>query len=149
MLFRSFASALVFARLLVCLVAIASFSKSAPRLSRCLHHHEPGARARQGGDQGGGRRHRQQCSLWRRSRVERQWQNDFFGGAVSNWNGSTVADHRPSINQRVQGSSPCAPTKNQSLRESLTAVKLERTPFVPTSSLLRICSVRHAFHLMR
>src|SRR6202043_3130787 len=36
--------AFVFAWLLVCLVATASFSESAPRLSRCLHHHEPGAR---------------------------------------------------------------------------------------------------------
>src|SRR5262249_40043430 len=49
----AFASALVFACLLVCLIAIASFSKSAPRLSRCLHHHEPSARARRGGDHGG------------------------------------------------------------------------------------------------
>ena len=40
----TFASAFVFAFALVRLVAVASLSKSAPRLSRCLHHHEPGAR---------------------------------------------------------------------------------------------------------
>jgi len=39
----TFAAAFVFACLLVCLVAMASFSISAPRLSRCLHHHKPGA----------------------------------------------------------------------------------------------------------
>src|SRR3984893_6334817 len=39
----TFGSGLVFACLLVCL-AMASLSNSAPRLSRCLHHHEPGAR---------------------------------------------------------------------------------------------------------
>ena len=38
----TFASALVFACLLVCLVAMASFSVSAPRLWRCLHRHKPG-----------------------------------------------------------------------------------------------------------
>ena len=38
----AFAAAFVFACLLVCLVAMASFSISAPRLSRCLHHHKPG-----------------------------------------------------------------------------------------------------------
>jgi len=35
-------SVLAFACLLVCLMAMASFSISAPRLSRCLHHHKPG-----------------------------------------------------------------------------------------------------------
>src|SRR5207244_9608243 len=38
------APALLFACLLGCPVAMASFSKSAPRLSRCLHHHNPSAR---------------------------------------------------------------------------------------------------------
>jgi hypothetical protein len=38
----TFASTLVFVGSLGCLVAMASFSISAPRLSRCLHHHEPG-----------------------------------------------------------------------------------------------------------
>src|SRR6516162_2485964 len=36
------ASVLLVNGLLVCLVAMASFSISAPRLSRCLHHHKPG-----------------------------------------------------------------------------------------------------------
>jgi hypothetical protein len=40
----TFASAFLFACLLVFPVAMASFSKSAPRLSRCLDHHKPGAR---------------------------------------------------------------------------------------------------------
>src|SRR5215470_12478218 len=57
-----FAPALLVTSLLVCLVDIASFSKSAPRLSRCLHHHEPGARS-QAGRPRGGREHAQQCSL--------------------------------------------------------------------------------------
>ncbi len=39
-----FALALLFARcLLVCWVGMASFSTSAPRPSRCLHHHKPGS----------------------------------------------------------------------------------------------------------
>ena len=38
----TFASALVVACLLVWLAAMALLSKSAPRLSRCLHHHKPG-----------------------------------------------------------------------------------------------------------
>jgi hypothetical protein len=42
----TFVSALAFACLLVCLVAMAVFSTSAPRRSRCLHHHKPGAWAR-------------------------------------------------------------------------------------------------------
>jgi hypothetical protein len=50
-LVSTFAAALVFACLLVCLVAMASFSISAPRLSRCLHRHKPGGGARRGGDQ--------------------------------------------------------------------------------------------------
>ena len=41
-LVSTFAVAFVFACLLVCLVAMASISISAPRLSRCLHHHKPG-----------------------------------------------------------------------------------------------------------
>ena len=45
----AFAAAFVFAGLLVCLVAMASFSISAPRLSRCLHHHKPGG-LRPGGE---------------------------------------------------------------------------------------------------
>src|SRR6516162_9221900 len=72
------ASVLLFTGLLVCLVAMASFSISASRLSRCLHHHKPGAWGQAGGDQRGGRRHPQQCSLWRRSRAECRPDNDFF-----------------------------------------------------------------------
>jgi len=41
-LVSTFVAAFVFACLLVCLVAMASFSISATRLSRCLHHHKPG-----------------------------------------------------------------------------------------------------------
>jgi len=38
----TFAAVFGLACLLVGLVAMASFSISAPRLSRCLHHHKPG-----------------------------------------------------------------------------------------------------------
>jgi hypothetical protein len=65
----TFASAFVFARLLVCL-AMASLSKSAPRLSRCLHHLKPGARRPGGAATSRRRSHGQQCSFWWRSRVE-------------------------------------------------------------------------------
>ena len=56
--------------------------------------------------------------------------------------GSSSVLEKLTLNQRVAGSSPAAPTIIQSLRESLTEVKLERLPFVPTFSLLRIGSVR-------
>jgi len=45
------ASVLVFACLLICLVAMTSFSISAPRLSRCLHRHKPGDWARRAATQ--------------------------------------------------------------------------------------------------
>src|SRR5882672_9516204 len=47
-----------------------SSSASAPRLSRCLHHHKPGGRGRAGRRPGGGRRRGQQCFLCRGSRAQ-------------------------------------------------------------------------------
>ena len=100
----TFASAFVFARLLVCL-AMASLSKSAPRLSRCLHHLKPGARW-----PGGAATSRSQCPrtamlvlVAKSSGIERT--NAFFGGTVGQSRTALcVADHRLSSRVLISGS---------------------------------------------
>jgi hypothetical protein len=78
------APALLFACFLLCLVAMSSFSKSAPHLSRCLHHHKPRAR-------------RPGRAATKEEAVNTD-SNARFGGEVE-WNvsGTAISFRRPSI----------------------------------------------------
>jgi hypothetical protein len=85
-------------------------------------------------------------SRWPPASRSAYWGSSAFlwcSACLSRSAGNSSVPKQLTLNQRVAGSSPAAPTINQSLRQSLTEVKLERFAFVPTFSSLRICSVRH------
>ncbi len=100
-----------------------------PRLSRCLHHHKPGARGRAGRRPGGGRRRGQQCFLCRGSRAQCEPRQRFLAarqapsGPQRSWSSTGLFERPKVLRQRMVGARGIEPTMD-GLKDRYSAIEL-------------------------